>query len=159
MKTIENHSLFRGYRRTLPLKIALKSAKDIDIHRGLLYDSSQHSEPGNKANDYLAMRYRSIDHGRVSRRRQCLGNCSKCATSTSEPKNRLRYSGRRIRFHGRTSRSYCDDKNDVHQPRRNTFELKRETRRGTYVCTRREIQDDILQDKRVTMLHSSLSVP
>lgn len=101
------------------------------MHRGLLYDSSfQHSEPGNKANDYLAMRYRSIDHGRVSRRRQCLGNCSKCATSTSKPKNRLRYSGRRIRFHGRASRSYCDDKNDVHQPRRNTFELKRETRRA-----------------------------
>lgn len=98
------------------------------------------------------MRYRSIDHGPVSRGRQCTGNCSKCATSTS---------GRRIDFVTPPGESdFMAGRADLIATIKTTFISPGETLSSSKgkraaprrVCTRQEIQDDILQDKRAAML-------
>jgi len=98
------------------------------------------------------MRYRSIDHGPVSRGRQCAGNCSKCATSTSD---------RRIDFVTRPANpiSWADEPILLrrYKKRRSLapakhFQAQKENappHHGAYV---QEIQDNILQDKRAAML-------
>lgn len=98
------------------------------------------------------MRYRSIDHGCISRGRQCPGNCSKCAISTS---------GRRIDFVTLPGESdFMAERADLIATIKTMFISSGETLSSSkgkraapwHVCTRREIQDDILQDKRATML-------
>lgn len=98
------------------------------------------------------MKYRFIDHGRVSRGLQCAGDCSKCDTSTSS---------RRIDFVTPPGESdFMAERTDLIATIKTTFISPDETlscakgKRAAplRVCTRREIQDDILQDKRAAML-------